>query len=143
VAVQNNLGVVARWKGDRAGAMAYFKKSNTPESTYNMALVDIQMGNYADAASSVGTNNTFNAALAKLLNGDANGAKSTLDAANDNSAWGCYLRAVVSARTGDKNGMVSNLKTAINKDASLKAQASSDCEFIKFKDDADFKAAIQ
>jgi tetratricopeptide (TPR) repeat protein len=142
-AVQNNLGVVARWKGDRAGAMTYFKKSNTPESTYNMALVDIQMGNYADAASSVGTNNTFNAALAKLLNGDANGAKSTLDASNDNTAWGFYLRAVVSARTGDKNGMVSNLKTAINKDASLKAQATSDCEFIKFKDDADFKAAIQ
>jgi hypothetical protein len=35
------------------------------------------------------------------------------------------------------------LKAAINKDASLKAQATTDCEFIKFKDDPDFKAAIQ
>jgi len=142
-AVQNNLGVVARWKGDRTGALAYFKKAGSPEATYNTGLVDIQMGDYAGAAGSVGSNNTFNAALAKLLNGDANGAKSTLDAANDNSAWGFYLRAIICARTSDKAGVVSNLKTAINKDASLKSQAQSDCEFVKLKDDADFKAAIQ
>ena len=142
-AVQNNLGVVARWKGDRAGAAAYFKKAGSPEAMYNTGLVCIQTGDYTGAVSGMGSNNTFNAALAKLLNGDANGAKSTLDAANDNTAWGFYLRAVISARTGDKNGMVSNLKTAINKDASLKTSAQSDCEFVKFKDDADFKAAIQ
>jgi tetratricopeptide (TPR) repeat protein len=144
-AVTNNMGVVARWKGDRTGAMADFKKANNAEANYNMALVDIQMGNYADTAGSVGNNNTFNAALAKLLNGDNNGAKSTLDAATsvNQTAWGFYLYAVIAARSGDKNGMVTNLKTAINKDASLKSQASTDCEFVKFKDDADFKAAIQ
>src|ERR1700722_20255529 len=66
--VWNNMGVVARWKGDRKTAMDDFKKSATPEANYNMGLVDIQMGNYADAATSVGSNNTFNAALAKVLN---------------------------------------------------------------------------
>jgi len=143
-AVQNNLGVVARWKGDRTGAMADFKKANgAPEATYNMGLVDIQMGNYSDAATSVGSNQTFNAALAKLLNGDAAGAQTALDGSNDQSALASYLRAVIAARGGDKNGVVNQLKTAINKDASLKAQAQSDVEFIKFKDDADFKAAIQ
>jgi hypothetical protein len=39
--------------------------------------------------------------------------------------------------------MVSNLKSAIDKDASLKATAQTDCEFLKYKDDSDFKSAIQ
>jgi len=143
--IQNNLGVVARWKGDRSGAMEDFKKASSagPDVAYNMGLVDVQLGNYADAVGNVGSNNTFNASLAKLLNGDAPGAKSTLDGSNDQSAIASYLRAVIAARNSDKNDMVSNLKTAINKDASLKTMASTDCEFIKYKDDADFKAAIQ
>jgi tetratricopeptide (TPR) repeat protein len=144
-AVQNNLGVVARWKGDRKGAMTYYKNATGAgtEVGYNMALVDIQTGNYADAANSTGSYNTFNAALAKVLNNNLDGAKQTLDASNDQSAMGFYLRAIICARTGDKSGMVTNLKTATNKDASLRAMATTDCEFLKFKDDADFKAAIQ
>ncbi len=143
--IENNLGVVARWKGDRTGAMDYFKKATGagPDVSYNMGLVDVQTGDYADAVSNIGNNNTFNAALAKVLNNDATGAKSTLDASNDQSALASYLHAVIDARSGDKNGMISNLKTAINKDASLKQMATTDCEFVKFKDDADFKAAIQ
>ncbi|NNM94669.1 MAG: hypothetical protein HKL88_04300 [Bacteroidia bacterium] len=143
--IENNLGVVARWKGDRNKAMDYFKKATGagPDVSYNIGLVDVQMGNYTDAVSSMGSNNTFNASLAKVLSNDAAGAKTTLDASNDQSALSSYLRAVIAARTGDKNGIISNLKTAINKDASLKQMATTDCEFVKFKDDADFKAAIQ
>ncbi|HXB10895.1 MAG TPA: hypothetical protein VNZ45_02830, partial [Bacteroidia bacterium] len=106
-------------------------------------LVNIQQGNYADAVGNVGSFTTFNAALAKVLNSDAPGAKTALDGSNDQSAMASYLRAVIAARSSDKDGIVSNLKTAINKDASLKTMASTDCEFIKYKDDADFKAAIQ
>ncbi len=144
-AVQNNLGVVARWKGDRKGAMAYYKNATGAgtEVSYNMALVDIQTGNYADASTSTGSYNTFNASLAKVLNNDNNGAKSTLDASNDQSAMAFYLRAIICARSGDKSGMVTNLKTATNKDASIRTMAASDCEFLKFKDDTEFKAAIQ
>ncbi len=142
-AVANNQGVVARWKGDRKTAMDDFKKSGSAEANYNMGLVDIQMGNYADAATSVGSNNTFNAALAKLLNGDLAGAKSALDASGLDNAWVSYLRAVIAARGGDKADVVNQLKAAINKDASLKTQAQSDCEFLKFQNDNEFKAAIQ
>jgi len=144
-AVQNNLGVVARWKGDRKGALAYYANATGagPEVAYNMALVDIQTGNYADAVTHLGNYNTFNATLAKLLNNDPTGAKSILDASNDQSAMSYYLRAIISARTNDKTGMVSSLKTATNKDASLRATAQTDCEFLKYKDDPDFKAAIQ
>jgi len=143
--VQNNLGIVARWKGDRKGAMAYYAKATGAgaEVAYNMALVDIQTGNYADASTNVGSFNTFNAALAKVLNNDPTGAKSTLDASNDQSAMASYLRAIICSRSNDKSGAVTNLKAAINTDASLKTMAQSDCEFLKYKDDSDFKAAIQ
>jgi hypothetical protein len=144
-AVQNNLGVVARWKGDRKGAMNYYAKATGAgsEVAYNMGLVDIQTGNYADAANNTGKYNTFNTALAKVLNNDPSGAKAALDASNDQSAMSFYLRAVICARSSDKTGMVTNLKTATNKDATLRAMAQSDCEFLKYKDDADFKASIQ
>lgn len=143
--VQNNLGVIARWKGDRKGAMAYYAKAAGAGSavTYNMGLLDIQMGDYADAASNTANFNTFNAALARVLNNDPSGAKTVLDASNDQSAIAYYLRAIIAARMSDKADMVSNLKTAINKDASLRATAKTDCEFLKYKDDPDFKAAIQ
>jgi len=143
--VQNNLGVVARWKGDRAGAMSYYAKATGagPEVAYNMGLVDIQTGHYADAVTQTSGYNTFNSALAKVLNSDPNGAKTTLDASNDQSAMASYLRAIICARTSDKDGMITNLKAAINKDASLAQTAKTDCEFLKYKDDTDFKAAIQ
>jgi hypothetical protein len=35
---------------------------------------------------------------------------------------------------------INNLKTAIEKDGSLKAWAKDDAEFIKLRDNADFKA---
>ena len=125
--------------------MAYYAKASGagPEVSYNMALVDIQTGNYANASSSTGSYYTFNAALAKVLNNDPNNAKSTLDASNDQSAMAFYLRAIICSRSSDKTGMVTNLKTAINTDASLRATAKTDCEFLKYKDDGDFKAAIQ
>jgi Flp pilus assembly protein TadD len=144
--VQNNLGVVARWKGDRKGAMAYYTKASAagPEVSYNMALVDIQMGRYADASAGVGSYNTFNAALAKVLNSDLTGALATLDASTDQSAMALYLRAIVGARrTGDKANMITNLKAAIAKDPTLKKMAQTDCEFLKYREDNDFKSAIQ
>ena len=143
--VQNNLGVVARWKGDRKGAMAYYAKATAagPAVSYNMGLVDIQTGNYADAVTNMGTFNTFNTALAKVLNNDPTAAQSTLDASSDKSAIAYYLRAIICARTSDKNGMITNLKTAVSQDASLKATAKTDCEFLKYKQDSDFTSAIQ
>ncbi|MCE3281166.1 MAG: hypothetical protein K0S44_3357, partial [Bacteroidetes bacterium] len=38
--------------------------------------------------------------------------------------------------------MGNNLKAATQKDASFKQMAKDDAEFIKFRDNADFKAAV-
>lgn len=143
--VENNLGIVAIKKGDRAGAAAHYSAalSAGPEASYNMGAINIMNGKYSQAVSNYGSETTFNAALAKLLNLDAAGALSTVEASKDNnSAMGYYLKAVIQARKNDAAATVNNLKSAFEKDGSLKAKAAEDREFLKFKDNADFKAAV-
>ncbi len=141
--VKNNLGICARWKGDRKAAMDLYKSATSagPEATYNMGVIEIQNGNYGAAVSDFGNNNTFNAALGKLLNGSNDGAMTTIEASPEkDAAAGLYLKAVISARQGKADGVTSNLKAAIIKDATYKQMAKDDAEFIKFRDNADFKA---
>jgi Flp pilus assembly protein TadD len=141
--VQNNLGVVARWKGDRKAAMDMYKSATAAGSdvNYNMGIIEIQNGNYAAAVADFGSNNSFNSALAKLLNGNAEGAMSTIDNSNEkDAALSFYLKAIAGARQGKADVMNSNLKAAIQKDASFKQMAKDDAEFIKFRDNADFKS---
>ena len=139
--VKNNLGICARWRGDRKAAMDLYKSaSGVSEATYNMGVIEIQNGNYGAAVSDFGSNNTFNAALGKLLNGSNDGAMTTIEAAPEkDDASGLYLKAVISARQGKADGVISNLKLAIAKDATYKQMAKDDAEFIKFRDNADFK----
>ena len=143
--VQNNLGVIAHLDGNRTEAMKYFKKATGAgsEVAYNMGLIDIQTGDYSDAVSNMSSFNTFNTALAKVLNNDAEGAKSILDASNNTSAIAYYLKAIVAARTNNKSEMITDLKTALSKDESLKQHIKTDCEFIKYKDDSDFKSITE
>lgn len=142
--IQNNLGAVAHIGGNISEAMKYFKNANNagPEVNYNMGLIDVQKGNYADATGMMGSFSTFNSALAKLLNNDVSGAKAIADGLTDNNAMTYYLKAIIAARSNNKTELVNDIKTALNKDASLKQQIKTDCEFVKYKDDADFKAAI-
>jgi hypothetical protein len=59
------------------------------------------------------------------------------------NATTAYLKAVVAARTNDKAGVYSNLKTAIAKDSAMKARVKNDIEFSKFAEDAEFLAIIK
>ena len=143
--IQNNLGIVARWKGNKKEAAGYYKSAMSagPEVSYNMGIVNIMDGKYADALANFGSMQTFNVALAKVLSGSPDAALSILDASNDkDAALSFYLKAIVGARTGKADLMINNLKSAINKDGSLKDKAKLDAEFLKFKDNADFKAIV-
>lgn len=143
--IKNNLGIVARWKGDRKAAMDMYKSAAGagPEVAYNMGIIEIQNGNYAAAVANFGSDNSFNAALAKLLNGNTDGAMSTIDNSTEkDAALSFYLKAVASARKGDASAVVNNLKAAIQKDASFKQMAKDDAEFIKFRTNAEFTALI-
>ena len=133
----NNLGVIARQKGDRAKAAELFAKATEagPDVKYNQGIIAIQNGNYASANGSMAGQNTFNAALAKVLGGDAAGAGTILANSPDkDSAKGHYLAAIIAARTNNGEGVRSNLAAAVAKDASLRDKALKDLEFRNYKD---------
>jgi tetratricopeptide (TPR) repeat protein len=142
----NNLGIVARvQEKDRAKATKLYTSavSAGSEVKYNLGIIDIQNGNYAQAIGNFGSNNTFNKALAQLLNGDYDAAKTTIDASPDkDSAMGYYLKAIIGARKNDLTMLTENLTQAVAKDSSLKAKAAKDREFIKFFENASFKAIV-
>lgn len=143
--IKNNLGIIARLKGDRTAAMTLYGEAAGagPEVAYNKGLVEIQNGNYAEAAANFGDATTFNAALAKLLNGATIESRSTVDSSPDKgTALAFYLKAISGAREGKVDIAVTNLKAAILKDASFKEKAADDAEFIKFNDDAKFKEVV-
>lgn len=143
---KNNLGAIAGVEGDREKSMELLNQASGAgsEVSYNKGILNIQNGDYEDAVSNLGSEATFNKALAELLNGSAASAISTIDASADaETAQGYYLKAVASARQDNLQGIVSNLQSAFAKDASLKAKASTDREFMKYLENASFTALVK
>ena len=132
----NNLGAVARQMGDRSDAMELFKEgaSSGAEVYYNMGLVDIQNGDYASAITNFGSYNSFNVALAKMLNGDNEGAARALNGSADkDTAMGFYLAAIIEARNHNEAGVLDNLSKATELDADLGIMALGDLEFLEYR----------
>jgi Flp pilus assembly protein TadD len=129
--VINNLGAIARMRGDLSGATSLLGAASAAgdDVRYNKALVQVQQGNYSGAVSNMSGQNTANAALAKLLYGDANGAKTTMDNAGDDSAVATYISAIIAAHLGDDAGADSYRDAAVEKDSSLARKAKADLEF--------------
>lgn len=143
--VMNQLGIIAAKSGDRTKAMEYYNKASGAgsEVNYNKGILNIRDGKYSDAVSNFGSSKDFNKALAELLNGNAGAVTTTLDGGNDKDmAMAFYLKAVAAARGANAANVVVNLKSAIEKDGSLKAAAKTDAEFIKLKENAEFKALV-
>jgi tetratricopeptide (TPR) repeat protein len=145
--VKNNLGFGALVKGDMAKAEEYFTSMTaaTPESKWGLGVIAITKGEYDKAVNLFGTEPCFNLALALVLKGDVNKAKSTLDSMKDLCKCGkpSYLKAVVGARLDDKNYMISGLKEAIAFNSDWKNYAKTDIEFAKYFNDDTFKSVIQ
>lgn len=144
--VMNNMGVVTRLMGDRKKAMEYYEKGKGAgaEVNYNIGILNIMSGDYEDASSNMSGFNTFNTALAQLLNGNNDGALNTIEASDAKAtAEGYYLKAIIGARTSNNEMVANNLKAAIEKDASLKEKASRDAEFITARQDATVSALLQ
>lgn len=144
--VKNNLGVVAAKQGNLDKALEYFEVSQNAgaEVKYNLGIIELKKGNYSAAVSKFGSNATFNAALAKLLNGDTDGALATITKADESeNAYAYYLKAVIGARQKNIDMIVSNLKVAIEKDSSLRERAQKDLEFKAFAENSNFKAILR
>lgn len=144
--VSNNMGVVQKLMGNRAKAEELYNAATSAGSdvNYNLGIIKIQKGEWESAVANFGESKTFNAALAQLLVGNLDAALNTIDASEDkNSAEGYYLKAIIGARKKNAEMLVNNLKSAISKNASYKEKAKKDAEFIKFRNDANFKSTVQ
>ena len=139
-AVLNNLGAIKRLEGDIDGAMKLLNEAAGagPEGAFNKGIILIQKGDYGSALSNMGRENTVNVALAKLLNGDAAGAKTVLENADDESAVASYIMAIACARLNDGAGVKTHLTEALSKDGSLRAKAEKDLEFRDFREQLGF-----
>lgn len=102
--------------------------------------LELKMGDYESALSSLGATEesasvAFDKGLAMLLNKDYDNATVGFENAIEidaDFALAYYANAIAAARAGKAEGVVSNLKSAVEKDATLKEKALSDLEFREF-----------
>ena len=143
---KNNLGAVAGVEGDRSKSMDLLNQAGGAgtEVSYNKGVLNIQDGDYESAVANLGSDASFNKALAELLNGSASSVGGIVDGSADaETAQGFYLKAVAAARQDDLQGIVNNLKSAIAKDGACKTKAGNDREFYKYLENASFTALIK
>lgn len=143
---KNNLAAIAGVNGERKDAMALLEEAEGAgdEVSYNKGILNIQDGDYEDAISNFGSEATFNKGLAQVLNEKpAEGATTVDDSEAAETAMGYYLKAIASARQDKLDGVVSNLKSAFAKDASLKAKAAKDREFMSYMENSSFTAIVK
>ena len=130
--VNANLGLLALQNGDLQTAEKYISQS---AGAYGLAEIlgnlHLAQGNYALAQRDFGYNATNSAALAQLMNKDYARAMQTLKNVKEKDGVTDYLLAIVNARQGNNDAAASFLRSAIQKDPSLKVYADKDLELEK------------
>ena len=134
-----NMGLISLVKGDKAAAETYLAKaSGAPELNEALGNLYVAQGQYEKAVNAFGDTKTNSAALAQILAKDYNKAKTTLAGIAKPDAYTSYLSAVLGARTNNDSMVISSLKAAVAKDATLGKKAATDLEFAKYYTNADF-----
>lgn len=142
--VNMNLGLIALSKGDKDAAEAYLgKASGAKELNEALGNLYVAQGQYDKAVSAFGETKSNSAALAQILAKDYNKANSTLAAIEKPDAYTDYLQAVIGARTNNTAMVMTSLKAAVDKDATLAKKAAADLEFAKYFTNADFMNIIK
>ena len=125
-----NQGLLALQRGDIKAAENYIGQAgNASGLAETLGNLHLAQGNYALAEQDFNGVNSNSAALAQILN--KNYAKATQTLKNVKNADGMtdYLQAIVNARQGNADAAQSFLRSASQKDPSLKAYADNDLEF--------------
>jgi hypothetical protein len=156
--VDANMATIALWQGNPWKAYSYASKALSGANSDVTRGVngvkgasEIYMAKYDDAVRSESSAtdsdvNSFNKGLAQVLTKDyANAATSFADASrkNSNFALAFYGAAVAAARSGNGDGVVSNLTSAVKLNADLKAKALTDLEFTKYATTDAFRNALK
>ena len=124
----NAMGVIALRENNLDAAAEYFDASGNATAIENAAIINILDGEYKAAAKNLANVKSFNAALVQVLLGNyapAAECKCQCPAS-------AYLRAVVAARKGDAEGVKKNLEAA-KKCEKLAARAERDIEFAQYR----------
>jgi len=146
--INNNLGVLALKEGDVAAAKEAFTASMGAGTkvNYNLGIVSIKEGEYETALNYFGSDPSYNAALAKYLSGDSEGAWRAAANLEMKGGMGYYLRAVIAAGQDKPEAALENLKLAVENCGSaqyIKDKAATDLEFAKLFETAEFKAIVE
>ena len=143
--VNFNAGLAAMADGDLEKAEEHLGKAAGTQGDLNAAMGTLytMKGDYNAAKKAYGEGATNNAAVQQILNEDYAAARQTLENVKEPNATTAYLKAVVAARTNDKDAVYANLGAAIAQDASLKTRAAQDIEFAKFAEEPAFQALVK
>jgi len=141
--VLNNQGVLAGKEGDYKKAKENFTKAGNAgvNVDYNQGVAAVRAGDYSLAISKLGAG--YNKALALILNKNYPAATAELDAIQNLDAAGHYLKAIIGARTDNRDMMTTGLTRSVALDAAMRDMAKSDAEFIKHQNQDYFKVAIR
>ena len=125
-----NLGLLALQRGDVKAAENYIGQAgNASGLAEALGNLHLAQGNYALAEQDFNGVNSNSAALAQILNKNYAKAAQTLKNVEKADGMTDYLQAIVSVRQGNTYAAEAFLRSAIQKDASLKAYADNDLEF--------------
>ena len=125
------MGVLALRKQDWKKAEECFRKAGTDEAKANLGTLLILTGQYEEAAQVLKDPKgcCHNTVLAYILTDQLDKAKATAKC-GDPKVW--YLKAIVSARQGDAEGVKTNLEQAF-RNPQLKERAARDIEFAGYQ----------
>lgn len=142
--INANRALLALAKGNLSEVETYAARA-TSAKNYNEVLGNLNLvkGNYEQAAQAFKGCKTNSAALAQILAKDYATAAQTLANVANADATTSYLKAIVAARMNNNSSVLSNLKDAFAKDASFKAMAAKDLEFVALFGDAAFQNLVR
>ncbi|MBN1113455.1 MAG: tetratricopeptide repeat protein [Bacteroidales bacterium] len=142
--VLNNLGVIALKKNEIEKAEGLFNKATEAGEAVqnNLGIVYIIKGEYANAITKFGVNDSFNKGLALVLANKNADAIATLSNVKEQTAMVDYVKAIAYAKNADEANMLASLQAAFEKDASLKAFAKTDLEFANYFEMESFKGIV-
>jgi len=143
--LQNNYAAYYLKMGDYKTAETYLAKAKSlgADVDYNLGIVYINNGKYAQAVQMLSPSKCdFNLGLAQLLNKQNTAAETTFNCVQPQNAETYYMLAITATHMDDKAKALGYLSQSIKLDDAVKLKASTDREFYKYYNDADFRALV-
>jgi len=140
----NNLAVLYQRAGKYEDARRVLAESGayTDEmSRYNLGLEKARQHKMAEAYELLRDYGDVNSAICALAINRTEEASEIMSHVNDNTPLAEYVRAMIAARTSNDAAFAEHLANAC-KDDGLRRRALSEPEFIRYKDNAGFRAII-